>query len=151
MRRVSYLGALCLALLVGSCLVNCSDEGEEKPNFAKMRVKQLRAFLSARGVSSAGIMEKADLVQLAEESSDLPIVEETPKPDTATVDETAAEDKPRMSDQELDDLIKKMSAETGAGFKVFRPGDDIESMMKNMGGPGGGKSKGKKKSKKEDL
>eukprot|EP00976_Prorocentrum_cordatum_P022047 450458-Prorocentrum_minimum.AAC.1 len=125
------------------------------------------AFLSERGVSSAGIMEKTDLVQLAEESADLPIVPpklSMPEPTNVVDDE---DKKPKMNDQELDDLIAKMSKETGAGFKVrtpplpgnrscstsrayildnvcfvFRAGDNVEDMMKNMNM--GGKEKGRK-------
>jgi len=143
MRR-KILSALCLALLLGCSYVHAEDESE-RPNLAKMRVKQLREILSERGVNTAGIMEKGDLVKLAEESYDLPIVATPPKP----VVKDEKPDKP-MSNEDLDDVLSKLQAETGQGFKVFRPGDDMDSFMSGMKNEydGGGKSKPKRKGKK---
>eukprot|EP00241_Pyramimonas_parkeae_P022453 CAMPEP_0114287198 /NCGR_PEP_ID=MMETSP0059-20121206/6153_1 /TAXON_ID=36894 /ORGANISM="Pyramimonas parkeae, Strain CCMP726" /LENGTH=199 /DNA_ID=CAMNT_0001408269 /DNA_START=63 /DNA_END=663 /DNA_ORIENTATION=+ len=125
---------IVIALLVSSVIpysYAAGDGGineEEKPNLGKMRVKELRKILDARGVKSEGIMEKSDLVALAEESWDLPLVE------LKAADTKSEPDKKK--DEELDDMLRKLQQQTGAGFQVFKKGDNIEDFIKNMGDKG---------------
>lgn len=96
----------------------------------------VQTLMKERGVSTEGLMEKADLVELATESFHLPVLEveeELPK--------EAAAGRPAMDDKELDDMLKKLQMETGQGFKVFRPGDDMDDFLKSDGMPGRGKAK----------
>ena len=123
-----------LLLLLASLAVGLAEE--EAPNFKKMRVKQLKALLDDRGVSSDSIKEKDDLVKLAAESWPLPVVEKKPEPvpeppiiDLASSDNT---------DMDMDSILRSLKDEEK------RKADTMEKMreqgfnMDNGAGGGGG-------------
>lgn len=78
--------------------------------FDAAAVVHWQKILDARGVKSEGIMEKSDLVALAEESWDLPLVE------LKAADTKSEPDKKK--DEELDDMLRKLQQQTGAGFQA---------------------------------
>ena len=91
-----------------------------------------QALLKERGVSADGVMEKTDLVTLASESFHLPVLEvpEVPEVEAEAATENA---KGRMGDSELDEMLRKLQRETGQGFRVFKPGDDIDDFLASEG------------------
>eukprot|EP00238_Polyblepharides_amylifera_P001530 CAMPEP_0196570988 /NCGR_PEP_ID=MMETSP1081-20130531/1167_1 /TAXON_ID=36882 /ORGANISM="Pyramimonas amylifera, Strain CCMP720" /LENGTH=159 /DNA_ID=CAMNT_0041887727 /DNA_START=47 /DNA_END=526 /DNA_ORIENTATION=- len=120
-------------LLLSTCSLVSAEDGV---NFGKMRAKELKNILEERGVSSDGIMEKSDLVSLAKESYHLPVVEKRVEKEEKKEKKEAklppGGESYKRDDTDLDELLKKMSRETGQGFNVFKPGDNMEDFMKQM-------------------
>jgi len=121
----------------------------ETPNFAKMRVKQLKAFLAERGVECKACAEKEHYVELCEESKDLPLApkEEKPKVEVPPEDVMDNEEIQRImrqmrgEDEETDpekkkilDRIKKkgVSFSGGAGMDL----EQLKNLEKAMTGGG---------------
>ena len=72
------------ALLLATCLLCAADD---EVDCKKMRVKQLNAFLAARGVKCEGCAEKADYVALCEEHKDTPVLPPKEEPAAAAAPE----------------------------------------------------------------
>eukprot|EP00239_Pterosperma_sp_CCMP1384_P005825 CAMPEP_0197853522 /NCGR_PEP_ID=MMETSP1438-20131217/22889_1 /TAXON_ID=1461541 /ORGANISM="Pterosperma sp., Strain CCMP1384" /LENGTH=138 /DNA_ID=CAMNT_0043467961 /DNA_START=186 /DNA_END=602 /DNA_ORIENTATION=+ len=78
----------------------------EELNFAKMRVKQLKAFLAERGVECKGCAEKEHFVEKCEASRDMPIL--PPEP--------AVEESSGMNLEDMDDVAANMMREMNGDF-----------------------------------
>lgn len=142
MGRYAALAIVATILLATALPVVQSDDGHELPNFKKMRVKELKKILTERDVDAKGVAEKSELVQLVQDNYHLPIVEEdVPEPPKEM-------NVPKMDDDELENMLKKLQKDTGSGFKVFKKGDDMDDFLKNMGGDKEKTNTDKKKSKK---
>jgi len=130
------LAAACfvVALLVGGAL---AQEGEI--DCKRMKVKELRQMLAARGVKCEGCAEKADFQQLCEKEKDTPLL--------PVEDEPAAPAEPEK-EKDVEEMLKGFKGIPGMeGVKMFS-GDDLKNMnyeqMGNMFGGGGGRSKPRK-------
>jgi hypothetical protein len=77
-------------------------------------------------------MEKADLVTLASESFHLPLLQ-VPEEEADAAEAATENARDRMDDSELDEMLRKLQRETGQGFRVFRPGDDIDDFLASEG------------------
>jgi len=144
MTRLSLAVCCCALLLLAAPLALAGDDDEARPDFGRMKVKELKTILADRGQECKGCAEKGDYVKLAEESWDLPIVKAAPPPEAEEKFKPDKDGKtPEMSNSELNDMIKKMQMENpGLNMKMFS-GDDLkdlspEDMAKKFGGGGGG-------------
>jgi len=122
LQRACFAAALLCCALAQDGEVNCKG----------MRVKELRQFLSARGVKCEGCAEKADFLKLCEEHADTPVL--PPKEEEPTA--------PAEKEKDVEDILKNLKGMPGMdGIKMFS-GDDLKNMnyeqMGNMFGGGGG-------------
>ncbi|GAX78722.1 hypothetical protein CEUSTIGMA_g6160.t1 [Chlamydomonas eustigma] len=123
-----------LSLSISSNVVLVSSSEDEQvvlPDFSKMRVKELNAFLEERGVTCNGCAEKSDLIKRVEETFHLPIQSSSVIDDTAAAsgdqNERTADREP-LTDEKLDELLKGLGG-AGRGYKVFRP-EDLKKFKK---------------------
>ena len=137
--------------MVSLCIVAAEDTSTD---FSKMRAKQLKAYLAARGVDCNGCAEKADWVKAAEESQDLPLLstqeEEEPLEQGEGYQEGTEgqqgmeEEEPSQAETGVDDKDEEESESSGDQFNVKDHTKKPPSKAKSKS-----KSKGKKKNKKK--
>jgi hypothetical protein len=99
------------------------DADAGRPDFKKMKIKELRAILDDRGAVCRGCAEKADYVERAAEVWDLPIVDKTDESDADDAKTTTRPPRqPHEPDVNLDPEQQKRSDE------------EIEKLMAQMRG-----------------
>mgnify|MGYP000010364300 FL=1 len=179
---------IVLALVAVSAVTWCPTSALESdltstdtpPDFPKLKIASLRAILDERGLECRGCAEKADFVTMARDNYHLPIVEKKSEveevKDGGSEDDSASSQKAKMSDAELEEMMRSMGmsskANTGdpekdkilnklkaKGINIAgangMAGMDIEQLRKleqAMGGmeTGVGRAKKKKKRSKDD-
>jgi len=130
-------------LLALSCVVVLvSAEDGERPDFSKMRIKELRKILDDRGVKCEGCSEKFHMVERVQEVWDQPVISkpeeassppaDTPSPPAdAPSDDGSNAKAPTESTEELLSRLKGMPGMEN--LKMFTAND-----LKNGKFPGGG-------------
>lgn len=91
-----------------------AGEDEDRPNFKKMRVKELKALLKERGVDSKGYGEKSDLVKKVEETYHLPVLPPPPPPPEAEapdLDLSKMGDIPGMDPAAMERMMAEMKGD----------------------------------------
>ena len=133
--------ALTLALLLVACAAvrgNGDDDGQAAlPNFAKMRVKELKALLAERGVECKGCSEKSHIIDAVKANYHLPVLQSDAEEEQEA--EAAAEAEAASSDAAADGAAA--SGDDGAagsddGPRVFDPADstdpEVEELVKKL-------------------
>eukprot|EP00192_Tetraselmis_astigmatica_P016929 CAMPEP_0117674418 /NCGR_PEP_ID=MMETSP0804-20121206/15028_1 /TAXON_ID=1074897 /ORGANISM="Tetraselmis astigmatica, Strain CCMP880" /LENGTH=130 /DNA_ID=CAMNT_0005483287 /DNA_START=240 /DNA_END=632 /DNA_ORIENTATION=+ len=124
-RRFSLVASAIFLLFVTFQPCHSEEEADtpaDLPDFEKMKAKELKALLTERGVECKGCAEKADLVKKVQDTYHLPVKE---------VEEEPEAKKDPLSDDELQEMLKKLGKEFGNGFKVMTP-DDIKKMKDDL-------------------
>uniref|UniRef100_A0A6U7I8W4 ARMET C-terminal domain-containing protein n=1 Tax=Haptolina brevifila TaxID=156173 RepID=A0A6U7I8W4_9EUKA len=118
-------------VLLASLLTVLAED--EVVDCAAMKTKQLRTFLSERGLQCEGCAEKADFVKMCEANIDAPKVQKEPP--------AAAKASPDK-EQSIEDLLASMKGMPGMeGIKMFSA-DDLKGMNpEQMGSTFGGKER----------
>ena len=137
MRRSSPLLILVLVALAAAPALGDGDaagsgDAADLPNFATMRVRELVAVLSDRGLECKGCAEKADYVAMARENYHLPVVPKAEEPADARGDDVDAPREGR-SKEEVDEMLRKLGMSGG-----FEPSGDPErdALMKKLNANG---------------
>jgi hypothetical protein len=108
MRILRYAFGIACVILSDAADVDCNA----------MRTKELRAFLSERGLRCEGCAEKSDFVAMCEEHKDTPV----------QIKDSPQEDPPKGSDQSIEELLASMKGMPGMeNIKMFTP-DDLNNM-----------------------
>ena len=143
---------LCLMLMVGvSRGEEVTEEGASAPAAAavleiedvkKLRVKEIRKLLAARGQACTGCVEKDEFVAKFMEVQSMPVLEPTkPAPPVDKMDPAQR--------AKLEALMNQLKGSGMGNFKTFTPQDfeglSPDEMAAKFGGPGGGAGGGKQR------
>ena len=126
---------LCLAVWISSVILTKGEGSAELSleEVKKLRVKDLRKGLAARGQACSGCVEKDEFVAKFMEVQSMPIIES--KKEAAPAPES------KLDREKLEELMSSLKG-SGMNFKAFTPQDlegmTPDEMAKKFGGGGGG-------------
>ncbi|KAG8468864.1 hypothetical protein KFE25_007382 [Diacronema lutheri] len=120
---VRKCASVALLALLGCAAANEVDCGS-------MKSKELKQFLARKGKKCEGCAEKADFVQMCEQSVDLPDLPEEQQPTAHKAKGKSGASADDGKEKSIDDILASLKGMPGMdNIKVFRPGD-LDDMLK---------------------